>query len=161
MAQTMKIIKTLSPVILVLGISYLTSGFISIYNWCVSVANVGCPLYPSLMPGDLGLAIVTLTIGASLTISIYYILKENRIMHLASATCGMWLALGVLMIQIMVAIAAILDSIITGGEVNYSIISSVIKENILRIDVILGCIILPISIPYTLMLKKLIEKRSE
>jgi len=154
MAQlNIKNIKAFSPVILILGIIYLVTGIISIINWCIGLANLSKQFYPNLIPGDLGFALVTLTVGALLTTSTYYIMRENIVMHLASATCGAWLAVGALLIQIMVAAATILDAIIVGDSIDYSIIS----ENLLRMDVIMGCIILPASIYYTSVLRKMIK----
>jgi len=154
MAQlNIKNIKALSPAILILGIIYLVIGIISIINWCIVLANLGKQFYPNLIPGDLGFALVTLTVGASLTTSTYFIMRENIVMHLVSATCGAWLAVGALLIQIMVAAATILDAIIVGDSIDYSIIS----ENLLRSDVIMGCIILPALIYYTSVLRKMVK----
>jgi len=147
-------IKALNLAVLTaLGLAYLLIGSFSIINWCISLAGANQQLYPNFIPGDLGFALVALTVGVSLTVSTYYALRGDKVMHLASATCGTWLALGALVIQVMVVAAAVLDAIAVGEEVSCSIVS----ENLLRMDVILGCIILPVSIPYTLMLKKMIR----
>ena len=146
-----KYIKAFSLAVLtVFGLAYLLTGFFSIINWCVSLAAANQQLYPNLIPGDLGFALIALTVGASLTASTYYALRGDRAVHLVAAACGTWLALGALVIQIMVTVAAVLDAIVVGEEIDCSIIS----EHLLRMDVILGCTILPISALYTLMLKK-------
>ena len=157
MIQTIKIVKTLSPIVLALGILYLASSLIALYNWCTGLAEAssGHQLYPSFIPGDLGLAIVTLTIGASLTASTYYTLKGDRVMHLASATCGLGLALGALIVQILVTLATVLDAIVVGEGIDCSIIS----ENLLRVDAVLGYIAIPISIPYIITLKEVIKAK--
>jgi len=146
--------KALSPAILVLGLAYLFIGFVSIVNWCIGLADLGQQFCPDLIPSNLGFALVALTIGASLIASTYYSLRGDVVMHLASAACGTWLAVGALVIQVIVTIALVLDAIVVGEEVGYSIIS----ENLLRMDVILGGVILPITIPYTLMLRKITKQ---
>ena len=141
-------------VLTALGLAYLLTGLISIINWCISLTSANQQLYSNFIPGDLGFALVALTVGVSLTTSAYYALRGDRATHLAVVACGTWLAQGALTIQVMAAAAAVLDSIVLGEEVNYSIIS----EYLLRMDVILGCVVLPVSVLYTLMLKKMIKR---
>ena len=148
-------VKALNLAVLTaLGLAYLLIGSLSIINWCISLAGANQQLYPNFIPGDLGFALVALTVGVSLTTSAYYALRGDRATHLAVVACGTWLAQGALTIQVMAAAAAVLDSIVLGEEVNYSIIS----EYLLRMDVILGCVVLPVSVLYTLMLKKMIKR---
>lgn len=76
-------------------------------------------------------------------------------MHLASATCGLGLALGALIVQILVTLATVLDAIVVGEGIDCSIIS----ENLLRVDAVLGYIAIPISIPYIITLKEVIKAK--
>ncbi len=66
-------------------------------------------------------------------------------MHLAVAVCGTWLALGASVIQVMVTAATVLDAVIAGEELNYVTVS----KYLLRMDAMLGCIVIPISVLYT------------
>ena len=147
----MKNIKTINlGVLSIIGSTYLLTGFTSVFNWFMSVIGVDHRIYPSFMPGDLGSALISLTVGASLIASLYYALRRDESKYLIAAVCGLWLALGALMIQLMTVIATVLDALILGEEINYLIIN----EHLLRIDVILGCIAVPASIHYTLVLMR-------
>ena len=138
----------------VLGLAYLLIGILSIANWCSGISDANRQIYPNLIPGNLGFVLVALTVGASLIASTYYALKGDQATHVAVTTCGSWLALGALVIQILVTAAVALDTALVGEELDLSIIS----ECLLRLDVILGFIILPVSALYTSMLKKMIKK---
>ena len=148
-------VKALRPVVLVvLGLAYLLTGIISISNWCCGLSEANRKIYPNLIPGNLGFALVALTVGASLIASTYYALKGDQATHVAVATCGSWLAIGALAIQILVTAATALDAIVVGEKLDHSIIG----DCLLRLDVILGLIILPVSALYTSMLKKMVKK---
>ena len=141
-------------VLIILGSAYLIVGILSIINWCFGLFEADGRIHPDLLPGNLGFALVALTVGASLIASTYYDVKGDQATHVAVATCGSWLAIGALAIQILVTAATALDAIIMGEKLDHSIIG----DCLLRLDVILGLIILPVSALYTSMLKKMVKK---
>ena len=153
---TWSIFKAIKLLLLAaLGLAYLLTGILSIINWGVDLVGVNQQFYSNFIPRDLGFALVALTVGASLVASTLYALRGNQVMHLAAAAIGTWLALGALVIQAIVAAATALDSVVLGENIDYSFVD----EQLLRMDVILGCVALPISVYYTLMLREMIKSR--
>ncbi len=133
-------IYAIIPVKIVLGLTYLVTGFIAIVNWYLGITGAGELLYPDYIPGDLGIFLIMLSIGFLMISSVYYWFKRELIKTLAAIILGLGLAVAAMMIQVLVNIASWLDGIIVNEPIAYE----ELMFGFLRADAILGYIALPL-----------------
>lgn len=114
---------------------YLVYSFIALYNWLSTIAPGLSPTSLALhVPGDLGLSISLLTVGLLFA---YASLKgEGSTLGLGSLLIGCIVGASLAALQLMVAAAALLDSVLASlmGEGQ----PTIGLEVVLRPDVVLG-----------------------
>ena len=122
---------------LIIGIAYITSGLISLYNWSVMIlAPEGMVkgILRKYIPGDLGMALILLSIGLTLLTAVYYKLRQSITKSFSCLTVGSTLAIITMSMQLLTVLASTIDSLIIGDTIT---VESV-QLGVLRIDSLLG-----------------------
>ncbi len=122
---------------LIIGIAYITSGLISLYNWSVMIlAPEGMVrgILRKYIPGDLGMALILLSIGLTLLAAVYYKLRQSITKSFSCLTVGSTLAIITMSMQLLTVLASTIDSLIIGDTIT---VESV-QLGVLRIDSLLG-----------------------
>ncbi len=128
----------------ILGILDIIFGTISLYNWLASIlpihlSNVEA-VFNIVVPGDLGYSIAIITVGSLSLASAYWGL--NNVKGIAALFLSSTLAVGLLGLQLLIATANVCDTVIlkwSNEAVEYNPLNDV-----LRIEVIVGLVFLPI-----------------
>jgi len=128
----------------ILGILDIIFGTISLYNWLASIlpirlSNVEA-VFNIVVPGDLGYSIAIITVGSLSVASAYWGL--NNVKGIAALFLSSTLAVGLLGLQLLIATANVCDTVIlkwSNETVEYNPLNDV-----LRIEVIVGLVFLPI-----------------
>jgi len=119
---------------LIIGIAYLISGFISIYNWFTNFTGGSSTILEDYVPPDPWLGIVLVSIGLVLSASAYYLMRGNTILSIASLLVGSIIAVSTMAIQVIATGTTYLDLLINGEEIEqHQLISG-----LTRVDAILG-----------------------
>ena len=126
----------------VVGIAYVVSSIISIYNWMSSTFTTSNTLWPGYVPGDITIVLISLPIGIILLSSLHYTLKQDLIKSIACLLVGNATGTSAMIMQILVTLANTADAFVLGEDVS----TSLILNGILRIDSLLGYFTLPLLI---------------
>jgi len=122
---------------LIIGIAYITSGLISLYNWSVMIlAPEGMVrgILRKYIPGDLGMALILLSIGLTLLAAVYYKLRQSITKSFSCLTVGSTLAIITMSMQLLTVLASTIDSLIIGDTITVE----GVQLGVLRIDSLLG-----------------------
>ena len=117
----------------VLGVVYIILGF------CSVLARASGECGSAVTPGDLGLGILLISIGAVLVSSAITI-RSNIVISAAASLVGTGLAVGAMVIQLLSLGASWLDGVITGEPLTREDLVS----GLIRADALLGYIALPL-----------------
>jgi len=116
-----------------LGVVYIILGF------CSVLARASGECGSAVTPGDLGLGILLISIGAVLVSSAITI-RSNIVISAAASLVGTGLAVGAMVIQLLSLGASWLDGVITGEPLTREDLIS----GLIRADALLGYIALPL-----------------
>jgi hypothetical protein len=116
-----------------LGVVYIILGF------CSVLARASGECGSAVTPGDLGLGILLISIGAVLVSSAITI-RSNIVISAAASLVGTGLAVGAMVIQLLSLGASWLDGVITGEPLTREDLVS----GLIRADALLGYIALPL-----------------
>ena len=131
----------------ILGILYVISGSLCISNWLIGFAGLEhLTLFPKLIPSDPWLGVVLISIGLAFTSSMYYLVRNNIVLNIASLLVGGGIAVIVMAIQLLTVLANLFDELLIGNNVNLSNIIA----GVLRVDALLGYLAL---VPFILSYK--------
>ena len=153
MVRSKSILITASLLAFILGLMYIASGSICIYNWITSSLINGEAILKQFIPSDPWLGIVMISIGLTYNASAYYLMRGNTVLSIASILVGGGLAIIVMGLQVLATLAFVADRLVINEELRLSVIIS----NLLRIDEILGYVSL---IPFLLGYKFYKEMKS-
>gem|GEM_PF-5514225 len=133
----MTIMRKLYVSSLLIGAMYLIAGIVAIVNWSSMLLGIEPILSIGYIPPDAGFALVMITIGITMIAAAYF--RDNIAKCLACALVGSGLGIASAFIQIAVTLAVGLDVIITWEEGDVlGTIFDVLREGIIRADVVLG-----------------------
>ena len=138
-ARIRKNIIPISFYAFLLGMLYLISCALCMFNWLSSYILHKEGLLASFAPSDLWLAVVFFAIGSILVSSLYYLVKGNLFLSISSLLIGTSASSLVMGIQVLALIAVVLDRLVNQEPIS----TDVIITGLVRADVILGIIAVP------------------
>jgi len=129
----------------ILGLTYIASGSLCIYNWIVTSLINNTAILERFIPQDPWLGIVLISIGLTYNASAYYLMRGNMVLSIASLLVGGGLAVIIMSLQVLATLAYAVDAIITNEELK---LNNVVN-NLLRIDGVLGYVsLIPFFLGY-------------
>ncbi len=134
--------KSLTLYSCALGAVYEVFGVLSLCNWVLQALLGGTGLLEEMVPGDIGLAVVLLSVGLSLMAAAYYYTHRDHVRTQACMLVGSGLGAAALLMQLLATLAAYLDGFVVGEILAIHDVATML----LRVDSLLGALLLPLLV---------------